>query len=284
MTELADLHRLARSGTAPSPQDLAHRVRRRGILLYVETWLIASKTWAASLAIVGIVEPIAYLVALGWGLGTLVDDGGRSPGGVPYLMYVGPGLIVATAVMAAHQESTYPIMAGFKWRRLFHGPRATPLTPTQIGLGQIGGTLMRLLGQTSLFWLVLVAFGATRSAWSVLIVPIAALAGLAFGACVTAYAAGLENEGHQFASLQRFVVMPMFLFAGTFFPLSELPGYLHWIGWLSPIWHGTELARAASYGAHLAPSSVALHLSVLLAYAALGLVVSARRFERRLTR
>ena len=284
MTDLTHLTRLARSGTAPRPEQIADSVRRRGVLLYVETWLVASKTWALSLLIVAVVEPIAYLLALGWGLGNLVDGRGSSPGGVPYLVFVGPGLIVATAVMAAHQESTYPVMAGFKWRRLFHAPRASPLTPAQIALGQLGGTMCRYVVQASLFWIVLVAFGATRSGWSWLVVPIAALTGLAFGACVTAYAAGLEDEGYQFAMLQRFVVMPMFLFAGTFFPLSELPGYLHWVGWISPVWHGTELARVASYGASMSLPAMAGHLAVLLGYAVVGTLLSMRRFESRLSR
>lgn len=283
-TDLADLRRLANSGAAPAPARVSDRVRRRGIGFFIETWLIGAKTWALSLILLGILEPIAYLLALGWGLGTLVDGGGRSPGGVPYLVFVGPGLLVATTVMAAHQESSYPVMAGFKWRRLFLAPNATPLTPAQIALGQLGGTTIRYVGQAGLFWVVLVAFGATRSGWSWLVVPIAALTGLAFGACVTAYAAGLDNEGTEFAMLQRFVVMPMFLFAGTFFPLSELPAYLHWIGWISPVWHGTELARVASFGAPMPGSTLALHLAVLAGFAVVGILASVRRFERRLRR
>ncbi|HRC40146.1 ABC transporter permease [Nostocoides sp.] len=284
MTDLCELTRLADSGRLPPPAAVAARVRARGIWLYVETWLLASRTWVVSLLIVAVLEPIVYLLALGWGLGSLVDRQVGVADGVPYLVFVGPALIVATGVMAAHQESTYPVMAGFKWRRLFLAAQATPLMPRQIALGHLASVMCRYLAQATLFWLVLLAFGATRSAWSWLVVPITGLTAWAFGACVTAYAAGLEDEGYEFALLQRFVVMPMFLFAGTFFPLSELPAYLHWVGWISPIWHGTELARVASYGAPMTGAALALHLSVLLGYAAVGTIVTTRRFTRRLTR
>ena len=125
MTDLCELTRLADSGRLPPPAAVAARVRARGIWLYVETWLLASRTWVVSLLIVAVLEPIVYLLALGWGLGSLVDRQVGVADGVPYLVFVGPALIVATGVMAAHQESTYPVMAGFKWRRLFLAAQAT---------------------------------------------------------------------------------------------------------------------------------------------------------------
>ena len=99
-----------------------------------------------------------------------------------------------------------------------------------------------------------------------------------------AYAATIENEGYQFALVQRFIVMPMFLFAGTFYPLEAMPAYLQWIGWISPMWHGTQLARELSFGLQLPAGMVVLHLGVLLAVAAAGAALAVRNFERRLAR
>lgn len=113
-------------------------------------------------------------------------------------------------------------------------------------------------------------------------VPVGVLTATAFGAPLQAYAATLRDEGFQFAFIQRFVVMPMFLFAGTFFPLSVLPTYLHWIGWISPVWHGTELARLATYGAPMSPLMLVVHLAFLIVCTVVGMVLAVRVYTGRL--
>ena len=117
---------------------------------------------------------------------------------------------------------------------------------------------------------------------SALVIPIGVLSAAAFGALLQAYASTLTDEGYQFAFVQRFVIMPMFLFAGTFFELSTMPRFLQWIGWISPIWHGTELARWAAYSSDLSWARAALHVGFLAALTGIGLLVARRIFERRL--
>ena len=112
--------------------------------------------------------------------------------------------------------------------------------------------------------------------------PIGILAGLSFGVPLMAYAASIVDDKGQFALVQRFVFMPMFLFSGTFYPLTNLPIGLQWIGWISPLWHATELGRVVTYGAEVAPGMIAVHLIYLLALTAGGLVVARRLFARRL--
>ena len=99
-----------------------------------------------------------------------------------------------------------------------------------------------------------------------------------------AFAATQTDEGAQFPFVQRLVVMPMFLFAGTFFPLSAMPGYLQWIGWVSPMWHGTQLARIACFGMGNPLWLTALHLLVLVVAAAAGTWAATRIFAKRMTR
>jgi lipooligosaccharide transport system permease protein len=113
-------------------------------------------------------------------------------------------------------------------------------------------------------------------------VPIAVLTAAAFGGPLQAFAASLDDEGYQFAFVQRFVVMPMFLFAGTFFPLSVMPIGLQWIGWISPVWHGTQLARQASYGAVEPLWLTFTHVAALLAMAGVGIAVGRRQYARRM--
>ncbi|MDC5698329.1 ABC transporter permease [Intrasporangium calvum] len=285
MTEgstIADLGRLAASGRVPPPEVMARRARRWGWWFFVEAWLLGAKAWAVSILLYMVVTPLLYLTALGLGLGTLVDRGAGSVDGVPYLVFVGPALLVSTVVMSVGGELTYPVMAGFKWQRLYYGPHATPATPEQIAVGQLLGVMIRFVVQAGIFWLLLVLFDAAPSGWSWLSVPVAVLTAAAFGAPLQAFAASLEDEGYQFAFVQRFIIMPMFLFAGTFFPLSVMPVTLQWIGWVSPVWHGTQLARQATYGAAEPLWLTAVHVVVLAAMALGGILVGRRIYARRL--
>jgi lipooligosaccharide transport system permease protein len=281
---IADLGRLAASGRVPPPEVLARRARRWGWWFYVEGWLRGSKAWAISLLVYMVLMPLLYLTALGLGLGHLVDRGAGSIDGVSYLVFVGPALLVSTVVMSVGGELTYPVMAGFKWQRLYYGPHATPLTPEQISVGQLVGVMIRFVVQAAIFLGFLLAFDAAPSGWSWLSVPIAVLTAAAFGAPLQAFAASLEDEGYQFAFVQRFVIMPMFLFAGTFFPLSVMPVALQWIGWVSPVWHGTQLARQATYGAVEPLWLTVTHVAVLVAMTGVGVALGRRIYARRLGR
>lgn len=282
MSDLDQLTRLVASGRVPPPEVLAARTQRHGVLYFVESWVVTSRSWAVSMLVIMVLEPLAYLLALGWGLGALVDRNEGATAGVPYLTFVGPALLVATTAMASSQELSYPVLAGFRWRRLYFGPAATPMTPSQICLGHLGGATVRFVAQAALFWLALLAFGVGHNATSWVSIPVAVLTTLALAAPIQAYAAGLENETSQFAFIQRFVIMPMFLFAGTFFPLSAVPGYLQWIGWLTPVWHGVELSRWVTYGTPMTSSMALVHVGYLAAVTVAGVVVGMRRYERRL--
>lgn len=281
---IQDLRRLAASGRVPPPEVLAARSRRWGWWYFVEYWLRTARAWALSIVGYMIGEPLLYLIALGMGLGSLVDDGVGTVDGVSYLVFVAPALLVSTVVMSTGAELTYPVMAGFKWNRLYYGPHATPLTPAQIATGQFAGVMLRFLVQAVIFWAFLVAFGAVPNGWltSLWVIPIAVLSAAAFGAPLQAYAATLTDEGYQFAFIQRFLIMPMFLFAGTFFPLESMPGYLHWIGWISPVWHGTELARLVTYGAAEPAWLTVVHLLVLCGMSIAGLAWGRRVYTTRL--
>lgn len=240
------------------------------------------RAYALSILLTAVGEPVLYLAAMGIGLGTLVDAQNGDVDGVPYLVFVAPALLVASMVMSVGSEMSYPVMDGFKWGRNYYGPAATAITPQQIANGHFIAVMLRFVAQGSVFWLIMVLFGAVDVGWSVLIIPIGVLSAAAFGAPLQAYAATLTEEGFQFAFIERFVVMPMFLFAGTFFPLTAMPGYLQWIGWISPVWHGSQLARATAYGADVPLGLVVVHVAFLLILAMLGLRWAHRVYAARL--
>lgn len=257
----------------------AARGRRWGWWLFAEHQLRTMRSFAWSLLGYAIGQPVLYLVAMGVGLGALIT---QSVDGVPYKTFVAPAILVSTVMMSAAGEMTYPVMDGFKWRRMYYGAQATPLAPGQIAVGHFLAVMIRFVVQALVFWLIMLAFGVSPGHWSVLAVLIAVLATGAFAAPLQAYAASLDNEGYQFAAVQRFVVMPMFLFAGTFFPLATMPVYLRWIGWISPVWHGTQLARAVSYGARIPGWLLAIHLLYLSVLVAIGLLAARHVYARRL--
>lgn len=261
------------------------RPRRYGAWYIAEHQLRAMRAYGWTIVIGGIGSPVLYLLGMGLGLATFIDvpvaDGPAGP--VPYVLFVAPALLVSAAVGVSTEEFTYTVMAGFKWRRVFWGMNASPVAPGQIATGLVLAVAARMAFVTVAYALLVWAFGALGTPAAVLWLPlIGLLGGMAFGLPLLAYSASLVDDGGQFAAVQRFVFTPMFLFSGTFYPLDTLPGWLHWIGWVSPIWHATELGRVVSYGAPTAPGMVAVHLGVLLVLAVGGWFVARRVFVARL--
>jgi lipooligosaccharide transport system permease protein len=242
------------------------------------------RVWRSSIA-ASFVNPVLFLAAMGLGLGSYVDRnhggaGAASLGGASYLAFLAPGLLAATAMQVATTESTYPIMGGFRWFRIFHGIVATPVRSADLVVGWLAFVAVRLTVATSAFLLVATLFGAVDSLGAVLAVPAAVLTGLAFAAPIAAFAATRQTDG-AFAALFRFGIMPMFLFSGTFFPVSQLPAVIRPVAYLTPLWHGVDLSRRLALGG-LTPARAAVHLGFLVAVAAVGTLAAARTFARRL--
>lgn len=283
MTDFVDTNALAYSGRALSSARQAQRTRRWGWWYQAEWRLISMKAYWTSAVGSSLLTPILYLVAMGVGLGTLVDAGSGGVAGVPYLTFVAPGLLVSTVVMSAGSEATFPVMDGFKWSKLYFARAATAASPLQVAVGEVVAIGIRFLVEAAIFWLILVVAGVVGlGSWPM--IAVATVAAMALATPLMAYAATLENEGYQFSMVQRFVIAPMFLFAGTFFPLESMPIYLQWIGWISPMWHGTQLARLLGFGLPVSGWMVVVHLVVLLGLTLGGTALASRTFTRRLAR
>ena len=227
--------------------------------------------------------PLLYLLALGVGLGTLIDSGPnpQALGGVDYVDYIAPALLVAAAVQVGMGESSYPAYSRFKWTRVFWGITATPVTPAQVCEGELLFIATRMLAGSSLYYLVLLAFGAAGGPAGLLMIPIGALTGLACAVWVLALGAWMRSEGGAFNVVFRFVLIPMTLFSGSFFPITEIPLAIRWLAWLSPLWHGNELARGAALGGLEFWPAVG-HLAYLTALLVAGYLVARHRYRVRL--
>jgi lipooligosaccharide transport system permease protein len=239
--------------------------------------------WVSWLA-TAVGSPLLYLLAFGVGLATLIGGGSGLVDGVPYAQYVIPAFLCAAAVGTASEEYMFGVFMGFMWNKVFEGMHAAPITPRQIVGGHLAYTTIRTAAGAAVYLLIAVIFGAIHPGWGFAVLPVAVLTALAFGLPIGAYASSITEDRGQFNIVNRVIILPLTLFSGTVFPLDRMPAALQWIGWLSPLWHGTQLARDLSYGQQEPAWLVAVHVLYLLAICAVALVLIVRITERRLRR
>ena len=231
-------------------------------------------------------SPLLFLTAMGIGLGGYVDAGSSDAalGGLTYLQFLAPGLLVATVMQSAAFEATFPIIGGLNWQRTFHAMYATPLSPRDIALGNLAWTAIRLAMISSVFAIIVFLLGAAYSPAFVLGIPIAILTGMSFAAPIAAFSA-TQRTPARFNVIFRFIITPLFLFSGVFFPIDTLPAFLQPLAWLSPLWHGVALTRGLVFGvAAETPVLMLIHLTILITIVVVGTVAAVRLIERRLVR
>ena len=237
------------------------------------------RLWRASV-FTNFVIPVLFLAAIGVGLGGLVDQKARSVGGMSYLHFVTPGIMAGMAMQSAASGSLWPVMAGTKWVRFFHGVVATPLRAADVYGGAVVWGALRSAMSAVAFLVVAGLLGGIASWWGVLAVPATVLTAMAFSAPLTAFAA-TQSTDLSFSMIIRLVIMPLFLFSGTFFPVSQLPEWLQPAAKFSPLWHAIELCRSATTGTLAFPSAV-VHVAVLMAITVAGWLWGTRTFTQRL--
>ena len=226
-------------------------------------------------------SPLLFLAAMGLGLGGLVKEHTGNVSGLSYLDFVAPGLLASSAMQIAANEAMWPVLGGVKWVKNFHAAVATSITAGDLVVGYVLWIALRAVFGSAVFLLVAAVLGAVPSAWGLLAIPAAALCATAFSAPLAAFSVGLESD-LTFPVIMRVGVLPLTLFSGTFFPISQLPGWLRPFAALSPLWHGVELARHAMIGS-LHPAADLVHVVVLVACSAAGLVWGRYAFTKRLT-
>jgi lipooligosaccharide transport system permease protein len=229
--------------------------------------------------------PVLFLAAMGLGLGGYVDQNpDPSLAGLTYLQFLAPGLLAATVMQTGSFEAAFPILGGLQWNKIFHAMFATPIRPRDIALGNIAWIGLRLTMVATVFALVIVGFGASRSPLIVLAIPAAVLTGLAFTTPIMAFTA-TQRTPDRFAAMFRFGITPLFLFSGTFYPIESLPAFLQPIAWLSPLWHGVDLCRALmleTVGRD--PVLHLIHAGVLVAITIVGAWAATRTIAARLVK
>jgi lipooligosaccharide transport system permease protein len=249
------------------------------VLRVLEGHLVAyRRTWRGSV-FTTFINPVLFLSAMGLGLGSLVDRGGRL-GSISYLTFYASGLLAAQAMQTGVGDAAYPVMAGFKWTKTYHTALATPITPRDLMFGQAAYIFLRVSLASVVFAIVAALFGAFGVGVGLAAVPIVVTCGLAYAFPVMAFTGAIERET-ALAGLFRFGLVPMFLLSGTFFPIDQLPVWLQALARVVPLWHAIELIRGLTMG--IAPAWLwPWHLAYLVAWAVVGAGLAAYVFRRRL--
>jgi lipooligosaccharide transport system permease protein len=241
--------------------------------------VVARRFWF--LIVTGFVEPVLYLFSLGIGLGALIGQiplgDGRS---VAYAEFVAPALLATSVMNGAVYDSTFAVFWKIKYGKVYEAQLATPIGPRDVAVGEAVWAQLRGSLNAAMFIVVMVLAGLVTSWWVVLALPAAVVIGLAFSGA--GMAATTFMRSWQDFDLVTLAILPMFLFSGTFYPLSAYPEALQWVVSLTPLYHAVGLIRSLTLGA--VGWAAAGHLLYLLAMGLVGVLVAARRLERLLLR
>jgi len=262
------------------------RIKTRGAWYVAEYRIRNMSKWFGAIVAFGLGNPVLYLTSIGIGIGALVDANTGSAGvnGVSYLVFLAPALLASAAIQSTMDEVMFPTLAGFVWDKGFIAMNATALTGRQIARGVMIAAILRTVFTVVVYWLILVIFGAVDVASSILLIPASLFAGWGMGAAMLAVASFVEKDDGFFAVFGRFVVAPMFLFSGTYYPLDSMPTLLQPIGWVSPLWHATEAGRVLSYGAEVPTWLFITHFIYLGLLGVIGMYIAERQYTRRLAK
>ena len=248
----------------------ARQIVKRNLLVY---W----RTRTSSL-VLSVLSPVMFLSAMGLGLGSLVQER-HAFGGVEYLAFFATGMLAASCMQTGTFGATYPIMNKIMWQRNYDAMLATPLSVRDIFLGELAWIGVTLVQLSIPFFGVMALFGVFESSLSLLAIPVVVLLGLSCAAAMFAYTATLQTD-EAFTWLFRFIVTPLFLLSGTFFPVEEMPSWAQALAHLTPLFHGIEIVRQITlYGLDI---SAVWHLAYLVIMLAIAVVLGIRNLEKRL--
>jgi lipooligosaccharide transport system permease protein len=261
---------------------LAHALPRWDMVARQRTYWIThyKQTWKGS-AVTSFVMPLFYVVAMGVLLGGFVESDANLEGAPSYLAFVAPGLAAAHAMQVTTGDTTWPVFGNIKWHRTYYAMVATPLAVADVVAAHLLYVGFRIASTSAVFLLVLAPFGVFESALGVLLAwPVLVLVGLSFAGVFFAYSASITSESG-FAVIYRLLVIPLFLFSGAFFPISNLSTPLEWVARLTPLWHGVDLTRMLVLGDVRAGSALG-HLTYLVVLSLVGWWLAAWRLDKRL--
>jgi lipooligosaccharide transport system permease protein len=270
----------ALGGTAGLLRVLPVPLRSRGSLHLVERHArVYRHAWL--MLVSGLLEPLFYLLSIGVGLGELVGHVSvPGAGTVTYAAFVAPALLASSAMNGAIYDSTFNVFFRLKYAKLYDAALATPMRPADVALGEITWALIRGGLYACAFMVIMLAMGLVYSAWAVFAVPVALLIGFAFAAAGMAGTTYMRSWQHfEYVWL---ATLPMFLFSGSFYPLTVYPPALRVVVECTPLYQGVALLRGLTLG--VTSPVMLLHALYLAVMGLAGLTLASRRIGRLLLR
>jgi lipooligosaccharide transport system permease protein len=249
----------------------SRRLVERNILVYRHQWIII---------VSGVFEPIFYLLGIGLGLGAIIETVPLADGRlVSYAAYVAPALLATSAMNGAVFETIFNVFFKLNYAKTYDAILATPLGIAEIAIGEVTWALMRSMLYAVSMLVLMIVMGLVLSAWAVLVLPAVLLVSAAFAAAGLAGTSFLRKI-QDFDIPMGLVVMPMFLFSGTFFPIDIYPLPVQVFMQLTPLYHAISLIRGLTTG--LVGPAQLWDLAYLVAFGAIGLTIATRQMTRRL--
>ena len=245
-------------------------------VLLERSWMaFKNSAWIAVLS--GFFEPVLYLLSFGYGLGHLIGTitlpGGRV---VSYAMFIAPGLLATSAMNGAIYDSTWNVFFKLKFDRIYQGMLQTSLGSVDVALGEIGWALIRGLAYTVGFMCIAVPAGLIPSWWGILAIPAAVL--IAFGFASIGMAITSCFTTFQQMDFVNIVMLPLFLFSGSFYPLTVYPGYLQAILKASPLWQAIEMVRDLTLG--VVSWGILWHVLYFAVMVGIGVTATSKRLTK----
>jgi lipooligosaccharide transport system permease protein len=248
---------------------------RRAALLIERNAMALGSSWMMILG--GFFEPLFYLLAIGYGIGGMVGDvPGPDGQPIPYALFVAPALLASSSMNGAITECTFNFFFKLNYQKTYDAVLSTPMAPGDVAMGEIGWAMMRSTLYAVGFFAVLLVLGLVRSPWAILAVPAATL--LSFGFSAAAMALTTWMRGWQDFDLIFLVTLPLFLFSGTFYPITVYPPALQLVVAVSPLYQGVALIRGLVTG--VVDATLLLHVAYLAVMGLIGLAVVDRRLDR----
>ena len=241
--------------------------RTRGHLLFERNLMVYRRAWMTIFS--GFFEPLFYLFSLGLGLGHFVGK----VHGVSYASYIAPALLASAAMNGAVYDATTNVFWKLRYGKVYDSILATPLTPVDVAIGETAWAQFRGALYATGFVVTAAALGLLHSWWAVLALPAAMVVG--FGFAGIGIAASTFLRTWQDFELVQIVLLPMFLFSATFFPLSIYPVGIQWFVRFSPLYHAITLIRSLTLGA-VGPINL-LNAAYLLVLGVIGIAIARRR-------
>lgn len=242
----------------------------------VQRGLLAARSSSWAVVLSGFFEPVFYLLSLGIGLGVLIGDVQTSGGTeVPYAAFIAPALLAVSAMNGAIYDSTWNVFFKLNYGKLYEGMLATSLGPLDVALGEILYALLRGLVYATGFMIVMQVLGLNLAPTAILALPAVVL--IAFGFASVGMAVTSYMKTFQHMDWINLVLLPMFLFSATFYPITVYPEWVQGIVMAFPLWHGVELIRGLTTGI-LSPVML-VHVGYYLVMIALGLLFTTKRLR-----